>query len=219
VGKIQIREVIKINQYLEVDIPYLEHLAGVYNLCMARALFAYGAAEYLETDETERDALVFASLWHNVSGLIPASESFFVSDVKTQIPENINAELAEKILADIHAPGTENTGAAIILAADLFDYKIFDRTCLQTRSSDVISAKEALALMKLEGKWNPAILSAFEALMIAEDTAEYPELPAAVPVLPQVLPNDPEQLAKMIAKTFSPMQQKELVSRLAQQYL
>jgi len=210
VGKIQIREVIKINEYLEVDIPYLEHLAGVYNLCMARALFAYAGAEYLDMDEQKRHAIVFASLWHNVSALIPDSQSFYLSDVKTQIPENTDADLAEKILTDIKHPSPETTESGIILAADLFDYKIFDRTCLRTRSIDVISAKEALGLMKLEGRWDSGILSAFESLMIAEESAECPELPAHI----QVLPKDPEQLAKMIAERFSPEQRKELVSKL-----
>ncbi|MEZ4525696.1 MAG: HAMP domain-containing protein [Desulfobacterales bacterium] len=216
VGKIQIKEVIKINEYLDVDIPYLEHLAGVYNLCMARALFACAVAEYVKMDEERRNAIVFASLWHNVCALIPDSQSFYLSDVKTQIPENINADLAEKILTDIQHPSAETPDAGIILAANLFDHKVFDRTCLQNRSSDIISAKETLALMKLEDKWDPAMLSAFEALLIAaEKAAESPEIHADAADIP-TLPNDPNLLAKMIEKTFSPQQRKELVSKLGQ---
>ncbi len=220
VGKVQIKEVIKINEYLEVDIPYLEHLAGVYNLCLARALFACAVAEYLQLEEEKRHAIVFASLWHNVCALIPDSKSFYLSDVKTQIPENINADLTEKILTDIHHRTAETAEAGIILAANLFDHKVFDRTCLQTRSSDIISAKETLALMKLEDKWDPAILSAFEALMIAaEEAADSPEIHVADTADIPVLPGDPEQLANMIAESFSPEQRKELVSKLAQTVL
>jgi class 3 adenylate cyclase/HAMP domain-containing protein len=211
VGKIQIREVIKINEYLEVDIPYLEHLAGVYNLCMARALFAYAAAEYLHLDEKKRYAILFASLWHNVSALIPDSQSFHISDFRTQIPENTDAALIEKILTDIHQPDSQNIEAGIILAADLFDHKIFDRTYMQTRSRDVIPAKEAVALMKLEGKSDTRILSALDALMIAEEAAGSPDTHADIPVLPK----DPEQLAKMIEETLSPEQRKDLISKLA----
>jgi len=213
VGKIQIREVIKINEYLEVDILYLEHLAGVYNLCMARALFAYSVAEYLQFDEQKRHAILFASLWHNVSALIPDSEFFHISDLITQIPENTDAALVEKILSDIHQPTTETLEAGIILAADWFDHKIFDRTYIQTRSRDVIPAKEAVGLMKLEGKSDPSLLSALDALMIAEEIAESPpDTRADIAVLPK----DPEQLAKMIEQTFSAEQRKEIISKLDQ---
>lgn len=212
VGKIQIREVIKINEYLDVDIPYLEHLAGVYNLCMARALFAYAAAEYLQLDENKLHALVFASLWHNAVALIPDSESFYLSDVKTQIPEDMDASLAEKILANLNPLNSETIEAGIISASDCFDYKIFDRTCMQTRSRDVIPAKEAIAMMKLEGKADAAILAAFESLMIAEDIAGLSDIRADMPVLPK----DPERLAKMIEETFSPEERNELISKLVQ---
>ena len=213
VGKIQIREVIKINEYLEVGILYLEHLAGVYNLCMARALFAYSVAEYLQIDEQKRLAILFASLWHNVSALIPDSEFFHISDLRTQIPENTDAALVEKILADIHQPTAETLEAGIILAADWFDHKIFDRTYIQTRSRDVIPAKEAVGLMKLEGKSDTRLLSALDALMIAEEIAESPpDMRADIPAFPK----DPEQLAKMIEQTFSAEQRKEIISKLDQ---
>ncbi|MEE4356754.1 MAG: adenylate/guanylate cyclase domain-containing protein [Desulfococcaceae bacterium] len=215
VGKIQIREVIKIKEYLDVDIRYLEHMAGVYNLCMARAVIAYAAARYLDMDEENLNALLFASIWHNISALIPDSESFIMSDPKTQIPENINGNLVEKILSEMENPAAGINGADIIRLANFLDYKMFDRTCLQTRNRDVISAKEAITLIKLEGKSAPEILSAFESLIIAGENSESAETQEDTPpAFPAELPGEPEQLAKIIMETFSPEQQKELLAKL-----
>ncbi len=212
IGKIQIREVKKINEYLDVDIPYLEHLSGVYNLCMARALFAYALGESLGSDIGKLNAILFASLWHNALSLHHESESFEVSGLETQIPESIDAELVKDIVTDLQQQDSESVEASIIRLCNHFDQTVFDRTYMQTRSREVVSGKEAIVLMKLEGKYDKHLLSELELLMISKNYEQISDTCILSDSL--VLPKDPKRLAEVIEKTLSEDQRRELISEL-----
>ena len=195
-----------------MEIPYLEHLAGVYNLCMARALSAYALGESLGSEIEKLKALIFASLWHNALLLNPELESFEVSEIESQIPESIDAEFVKDILTHLQQPDSESVEASIIRLCNHFDQTVFDRTYIQTRSREVVSGKEAILLMKLEGKYDKHLLDELELLMISESYSSVSD--SCILSEPLALPKDPDRLAEIIEKTLSEEQRRELISKL-----
>lgn len=215
-GRIQIKEVRKINEYLEVDISYLEHTSGYYNLSMARALFCYAVGEQLELDALQLKSLIFACLWHNAIILSAMTledlEMYFIGE---QIPEDIEADYVKMIVSDLGSPSPEYIESRIINMCNKFDHMVFDRTCLKNRSGEIRSSKEIISIMKIEGKTEPALLDILGELMIADD-----DVGQGVDLFQHIvfpLPKDPEILASAIQKNLTDEKRNKLISLLTKQ--
>ena len=214
VGRVQIREVRKINQYLDVDLHYLEHLAGFYNLTLARALFSYAVANAMGADQESLDAMLFASLWYNGLLLRNASnnyiESFEVITIEKQIPDGINKELSIQITEDIRTLGSNLQEARIIALCNQFDHMVFDRTYLKERTQEIISSKEVLSLMRIEDKFDSGLLSTLHDLMIALNTEEKPKQSCKI----LNMPKNAEEFAGVIKDRLSSEEYQRLRSIL-----
>lgn len=212
VGRIQIPEVRRINENLDVDIPYLEHMAGCVNLCLSRALFCGAMADAMDLGPERAAVIEFASLWHNAMTLHrQALDQMTPFPVADQVPEGIPVESVEAALADLAADKPRTVEGAIIALCDRFDHMAFDRTLLRTRIQETVSAKEVISLMRIEERHDPTLINHLEALMVVpEDDAE--DMPAPTELV--ALPGDPELLAEAIARQFSPDQRSALLRRL-----
>ena len=142
----------------------------------------------------------------------PEPESFEPADFRTQIPENIDANLVEDILTQLHQPGPGHIEASIIVLCNYFDKKIFDRTYVQSRSHEILSGKEAISLIKHEEKFDIRLIDELGSLMTAEDYEQTSDACVIPDIL--VLSKDTNRLAKAISDTFSAEQRRELVSKL-----
>lgn len=213
VGKIQIREVRKIKESLEIDIPYLEHRAGIFNLSLVRSLLCYGVGSLLEMNEDRLDAMVFATLWHNARILQDfPSESFEPFPVEKQIPADIDPDLTSGILTSLENGKPDSQESEIIVMCSHFDHLVFDHTYLRTRGQDTVSAKEGLSLMKIEGRFDDSLLSVLGQLMIAFDT-DLESLPT-VPEMPPCFKHNPGSLATAIRQTLSDEERERLIEQL-----
>ncbi len=217
IGKIQLREVQKIINYIDIGFPYLEHIAGYYNLFAARALIGYAVGETLELETDRLNALMFASLWHNGLHLKNiALEELEVDAVESQVPETIDAGLVKDILKSLEQSSPDLAEANVINMANQFDQMVYDRTYLGNRAQEIMSAKEYISLMKLEEKFEGRLLETIGDLFIVESAeAEEEEAPVQekAPFLPY---RDPEKLADAIEKYLTPDERRQLASRLSQ---
>ncbi len=213
IGRIQIKEVRKINEYLEVDITYLEHLAGFSNLSMARTLLSYSVGESVGLNTDQLHTLIFASLWHNAEILRnQALESLEPFSIREQTPDKTNLDLVEKIVKDLSETGQRSREADIIAMCNQFDDMAFDRLYRKKQIQEIMPAKQVISLMKIRGEFDTALIDALEDLMIAEeaeDTASDSELYENI-----TLPKNPEILAEAIGKNLSSKQRNELISLL-----
>jgi len=127
VGRMQIKEIRKINEYLDINIPYLEHLAGFYNLSMARAIFSYAVGESVGMDSDRLHTMLFASLWHNAVMLRNlALEWLDFFPIHTQVPDTTDATLVESIMNDLANSSQTSQEGKIITLCNQFDHKVFD---------------------------------------------------------------------------------------------
>jgi class 3 adenylate cyclase len=201
VGRIQIREVQQINEYLEVDIPYVEHMTGCYNLSVSRALLAHAVGAHLDLPEPRLASIIFAALWHNALSLSRiALEALIPNGVADQVPEGMDADPIAAVVAQLDARRPVLEEAKIIAVCNQFDEMVFDRTYLKGRAKEVLTAKEVLSLMRIEEKFDAALIDALAFLMIAPEEAEEEETVAAGPSDPIHLPQDPAVLAEAIRK-------------------
>ncbi|MDM8523283.1 cache domain-containing protein [Desulfococcaceae bacterium HSG8] len=213
IGKIQIKEIRKINEYLEVDIPYLEHVAGFSNLSIARALLSYSVGESVDMNADQLHSLVFASLWSNAEILRnQVLESLEPFSIHEQTPDTTDPDLVEKIVKDLSETGERSREADIIAMCNQFDDMAFDRLYRKKQTQEITPAKQVISLMKIKAEFDSALIDAIEDLMIAEEaegTAGAPDLYETV-----TLPKDPEILAEAIEKNLSAKQRNELMSLL-----
>ncbi len=213
VGRIQIREVRRINEYIDVDIPYVEHYAGYYNLCAGRALFAAAVAEILEMEKERIDAILFASLWYNAIHLKENSmPALVLAEPQDQLPESIDSREVLKILEDLNHPNPEMLSANIIRMCNRFDDRVFDRTYLRNKSQEIVAAKEMISLMKIEGGLEPRLIQALEEMMIVP--SESGDAGVHEEDLLFTLSGDPESITETLLKRLNPEQRKALVDRL-----
>ncbi len=213
-GKIQIREVRKINDALAVDIPYLEHLAGVYNQCLSRALFTFALAEELALEPERRDAVLFASVWQNAMLLQrQALESMLPCPVREQIPGDMDAERIEAILAALDSGEKGDRDADLITLCNQYDQMVYDRSYLRSRSQDTVSAKEMISIVKIEDRFDTELVHALERLVIAPEVETEEGMPTVVQEWPD-LPDDPDILATVLRQRLSDEDRLRLVARL-----
>ncbi len=212
----QIKEIRKINEYLDINIPYLEHLAGFYNLSIARAIFSHAVGESVGMDSDRLHAMLFASLWHNAVMLRNlALECLDFSPIHTQVPDTTDATLVESIMNDLANSSQRSPEGKIITLCNQFDHKVFDRTYLKNQDQKIIPAKKVIELMRTEEKIDEELIDIIADLMVV---LEYPEedshavCPSMYEAMP--LPKDMEHLACEIENNFSPEQQEQLISRL-----
>lgn len=173
VGRVVILEVRKINQYIEVDIPYLEHLAGYYHLGLARSLFCYAVGNYVGLSRERLDAMAFASLWHNAVQMVNmAVDSIELYPPEEQVPAEIDKNLCLEILEDIADAAKGLQESEIIQVCNQFDQNVFERTYLKMGTREVYPAKKVIADMKQEAMFDPVYLAALEALFVLEKETE-----------------------------------------------
>ncbi len=200
IGRIQIREVLRINEYLDVDIPYVEHMTGCYNLSISRALLAHAVGVHLELPEPRLDALVFAALWHNALSLSRISlDALIPHPIASQVPEGMDADLIAAVVGELDARRPVLEEARIVAICDQFDEMVFDRTYLKGRAREVLTSKEVFSLMRIEEKFDPDLVDALAFLMIMPEDAgeEGEDAPRPEPIH---LPQNPALLADAIRK-------------------
>lgn len=213
VGKVEIKEVRKIEKHLDVNISYLEHLSGIYNLSMARALFSYAIGQAIDLEEERLDAMLFAALWSNAQQIKnPALESMEAYSIASQIPDDINAELSIHLADDIMKSKQLNVETQIVRMCNQFDYMVFDRTYLKQRGQEVLPPKEVVSLMKIEGKYEPSILIELSKLFIVDEEDIPFDRKDRFNTI--ILPRDPEELARNLAKYYSPEQREKIISTI-----
>lgn len=215
-GKVQLKEVRKIKEYMEVDIPYLEHLAGLNNLSLGRALLCHAVAAALEFEESRIDAMIFASLWHNAFKLKSVSlESLETYEPGEQIPGTINPDLVLQILDELKT-GDQSSRVLpetqIINLCNRYDQMVFDRSFLRNRNQEIISTKEFISLIKVEGKIDNSLLNIIEDLMLVKDQHE--DEPGEEIKEPVIMPKAPGELAKAIEQNLSKEDKKQLILEL-----
>lgn len=155
-----------------MDIPYVEHMTGCYNLSISRALLAHAVGAHLELPAPRLEALGFAALWHNALSL-------------------------SRIGLDARRPRLAEAG--IVAICNQFDEMVFDRTYLKGRAREVLTSKEVLSLMRIEEKFDPDLIDALAFLMITPEDAGEEEEDALRPE-PIHLPQNPALLADAIRK-------------------
>ncbi|WP_207689809.1 HAMP domain-containing protein [Desulfonema limicola] len=221
-GRIQIKEVRKINEFLDVDIPYLEHLAGLNNFAFSRALLCHAVARLMEFDESRINSMIFASLWDNALKLRNLFlESMEIYEIRDQIPENIESQLTLQILDELnqdeHKKDKSNTSVyilpetRIIDLCNRYDQMVFDRSFLRNRNHETISTKEFTSLIKVEGKIDNALLNIIEELMIVSEHHKHDDEHDKKPV---IMPQNPEELAWAIKQILSDEDQQQLILKL-----
>lgn len=201
-GRIQIREVQRINEYLDVDIPYVEHMVGCYNLSISRTLLAHAVGAHMELTAPRLEALIFAALWHNALSLGRVGlDALIPNDIASQVPESMDADLVSAIVAELDARRPAMAEARIIAICNQFDEMVFDRTYLKGRAKEVLTSKEVLSLMRIEAQFEPDLIDALAFLMVAPEGAEESDAEEARPE-PIHLPRNPALLADAIRKHF-----------------
>ena len=216
IGRVQIKEVRKINEFLDVDIPYLEHMAGLNNCAFSRALLCHAVGKALELDELRLKSMIFACLWYNAVKLSKISlESMEIYEVREQIPESIDIDLTLQILDDLKSAGHNLPETKVIDLCSRFDQMVFDRSFLRNRNQETISTKEFISLVKVEGKIDTSMLNIIEELMIvrSEHKEEDKQKSAKSPI---IMPQNPEELALAIKQTLNNEEQKQLILQLTQ---
>ncbi len=211
-GRIQLHEVKRISEYIEVDIHYLEHSAGVYNFFMSRALFSYAAAMEMNIEEERRDAVLFASIWTNAMNLLSVTfNTVEPYPVRAQIPENLNSEIVEEIIQAVDSDKTDCREAEIIRLCDNFDELAYDRTYLQTRVPDLVSSKAAISRLRTIGRFSPEAIDVLEKLMISETEAD---------IRPKryedhlFIPKDPKRMAEELRNRLKSEERLALIANL-----
>ncbi|MBF0100694.1 MAG: HAMP domain-containing protein [Desulfobacterales bacterium] len=175
VGRMQIYEVRKINEFIDVNLRYLEYLAGYFNLFFARALFTYGIAEKSGLPFEQLQAMLLASIWYNMDGLIKEIEWKSLIELKSiddQLPEGIDMNFFTNLKNDLMKPKSETPEAMIIQMCNDYDSMVFDRTLLQKRAKDILPSKQVISFMKLENKYSDELIRILEELMIVENTMQ-----------------------------------------------
>lgn len=218
VGRIQLREVRKINEFLDISLSYLEHLAGFYNLCVSRALFAHAVGEDLDMDVETLDALIFASLWHNAVFLMKGldlGESLKTNEISGMLDESMD-DRVRRIVDDLRRSRPETREGRLIALCDQFDQRVFDRTYLRSRAKDVVPVKEMISLMKIEERFDEPLIRALEALMItpADDTTTTVKGDREWELAGITIPRDTALLAHAIDKQLNSEQRLDLLRRL-----
>jgi class 3 adenylate cyclase/ribosomal protein L20A (L18A) len=212
-GQIRIKEVQKIKEFVEVDLPYLEHMAGYYNLLKARALFVHATAGELEYPENRIKTLVFSSFWYNASHLKVELETLEINSCKEYEDEDIDMAEVEDILTDLDTSRPALPTSKIIAMCNQFDRMVFDRTYLGSHSQEIMSAKEVISLMKIENRFEPALLNVLEKLMIAEGE-ELAQEPTEYLNDIVFLPSNPELLAEAVKKNYPREKREKLMMHL-----
>ena len=170
-GAIQLNEVRKLSESLDVDITYLEHITGIHNLVGARALFAYAVGQLHGMNEDRVNAILLASLLRNSAMLRNIAAEFlnFMS-VDVHVPPNIlDTKLAKKITDDLNQPRPIMTEAKIINMCNYFDHNAFDRTNLRQREAEVASTKIVIEAMLDDRRFNSKLVKLLKTLIIAEE--------------------------------------------------
>lgn len=200
IGRIQIREVQRINQFLDVGIPYVEHMTGCYNLSISRALLAHAAGAHRELPEPRLDALIFSALWQNALSLSRIGlETLIPNAIASQVPEGMDADLVTAVVGELDARRPVLEEARIIAICNQFDEMVFDRTYLKGRAREVLTSKEVLSLMRIEAKYDADLIDAMAFLMVAPEAAGGEE-ESVVRREPIHLPRNPAVLAEAIRK-------------------
>ncbi|MCP4106663.1 MAG: HAMP domain-containing protein [Desulfobacteraceae bacterium] len=218
IGKIQIKEVKKINEYLEVDISYLEHIAGFSNLSMARALLSYSVGESVGLNSNQLHALVFASIWYNAEILWKqALESLEPFSVKDRASDTVALDLVEKIIGDLSETGQRCREADIIAMCNQamcnqFDDMTFDRLYRKKQIQEIMPPKQVISLMRVRSEFDTVLTDSLEGLMIAEETEGIASDSDLYKTFS--LSKKPEILAEAIEKNLSAKQRDELISLL-----
>lgn len=170
-GTMEIHEVRKLETEMDVTIAYMEHCAGVYKVCMARALFAYAIANELGLSEQSKDAIIVASVWFNQSpaynNCITYVRRFTISE---QLPPEMDGEAINLIIQDLqpNVNSPMRIESQIIQIANQFDQMTFDRTYLRQRQSEVSSPREVIKKFKASKSCSPEVLATLSALFIPE---------------------------------------------------
>jgi class 3 adenylate cyclase len=204
VGRIQIREVRKINEFIDINISYLEHIEGLFNATAARSMFAFAAADSLQFDKNRTLAVLFSAVWYNAETLFPSGTNhngFVPYDVKGRIPEGIDEALVFQILDDIRKDAPELKESRVILMTRRFDEAAFDRTYRRSRVQEIVSAKEAVSALKREGTFEPELLGILTDLFIVPDAVGKPVAEEDDDAL--AMPRDPDRLIKAIQTAFT----------------
>ena len=199
-GRIQIREVQRINEFLDVDIPYVEHITGCYNLSISRAMLAHAVGAHRELPEPLLDALIFAALWHNALSLGRIGlEALIPNPIASQVPEGMDADLIAAVVGELDARRPVLEEARIVAICNQFDEMVFDRTYLKGRAREILTSKEVLSLMRIEAKYDADLIDALAFLMVAPEAAGGEE-EAVVRPEPIHFPQNPAILAEAIRK-------------------
>jgi class 3 adenylate cyclase/HAMP domain-containing protein len=214
-GKISINEIRRLTKYLDVDIPYLEHFSGLFNLASARALFSYAVGKKMGLEPERLRALLMASLLSNAISLRNIAVEYlnFVSTT-IQVPKRLQTMVTKTIMEDLKRSVPTGVEAKIIALCNHFDHLVFDRTILRRRLKEIKKPKDVVAQMKKDDTYDTSLVEVLEELMIAKEgfsdgKASYRRLEAVS------LPKDPHKLAQAIERKFTSAQRKKLLEHLA----
>ncbi len=233
IGKIQLREVRKINEFIEVDIPYMEHLAGYSNRAMGRSLFAWAMAGEIGLPRNRINALIFAALWHAAASLpAPNIGQMTPYAVFRNIPEDIDTNLVTAILTALEDSDAAHTrgdgakpekGAAGRMEAEIisicahYDDAAFDRTLLRSRKKETLSAVEIIRNMRETMAFSPSLIDVLEGLMVVSETGAAEKGKAKdIRFAPDLgaLPEDMDHLVRLLRERLTPDQRRDLASAL-----
>jgi len=216
-GAIQIKEVRKLSESLDVDISYLEHITGIHNLASARALFAYAVGELYGMNEDRLNAILLASLLRNAAMLRNIAAEFlnFVS-VDVYVPPNIvNTKLAKNITDALNQPRPSMVEAKIINMCNYCDHNAFDRTNLRQREAEVASTKIVIESMLDDRRFNSKLVNLLKSLIISEDGYLEDSRVGSNHIRSYSMTTDPLKLADEIKKRFSEDDKTALIAALA----
>lgn len=216
VGKLRIQEIRKIKEFVEVDIPYLEHIAGIYHQIFARALFAFAVGESVDIHEDRLDGMIVASAWRNAMSLrdkaLPEME---INDLESQCPTGVDLAIATEILSDLGGEKPRTPEGQIITLCDRYDHMVFDRSLLKERAPEIISTKEFVSLIKIGDHFDPRLVNALGHLMIVEEAeTAVEEMADAYDEIAPVMMSDVESLADALERKLTPEQRRMLLERL-----
>jgi len=217
-GKVQIHEVKKISAFIDVFIPDVEHACGVFNLCLARALFAYAIGKAAGLAPDEMITLMTVSLWTNANRAlkrIAHSYLYVPFPAESQVPAEADPDSVVALIAAMN-DNRPDPMANIIRIADHFDSLAFDRTYLKERQRKVVSPQKAIAMIRIEGRHDRRLIDCLERLMVVADDRECITDTCMHPAQLVHLPQDLETLAEAIDSHLTPEQREELVARISQ---
>ncbi len=216
-GAIQLNEVRKLSESLDVDISYLEHITGIHNLVGARSLFAYAVGQLHGMNEGSLNALLLASILRNAAMLRNIAAEFlnFVSQDVQMPPNRVDAELAKTITDDLNQPRPVMTEAKIINMCNYFDHNAFDRTNLRQREAEVASTKIVIEAMLEDRRFDSKLVNLLKTLMIVEESYWEDSSVGGAHKVRYELTADPLTLANEIKERFSEEAKDTLIAALS----